>query len=169
MIRQPPRSTLSSSSAASDVYKRQVSFLDYGYYFMHDGGDVYYFEYFASLYFCFDDTKCLDHSHHTNDDHLPHTAARLQSVNITINLPLGAAPILMASNNRGNVRSDMNIISSFASGTVSPTLGTSVTSTPTVAVLKVPVATATTSGDEEGLINFSLLARHFQSDAKLMK
>src|SRR5664280_3363436 len=26
MIRRPPRSTLSSSSAASDVYKRQVSF-----------------------------------------------------------------------------------------------------------------------------------------------
>ena len=28
MIRRPPRSTLSSSSAASDVYKRQVSLED---------------------------------------------------------------------------------------------------------------------------------------------
>src|SRR5664279_5661490 len=30
MIRRPPRSTLSSSSAASDVYKRQVLFTTYG-------------------------------------------------------------------------------------------------------------------------------------------
>eukprot|EP00658_Telonema_sp_P-2_P009650 TRINITY_DN13597_c0_g1_i3.p1 TRINITY_DN13597_c0_g1~~TRINITY_DN13597_c0_g1_i3.p1 ORF type:complete len:233 (-),score=58.42 TRINITY_DN13597_c0_g1_i3:156-854(-) len=32
MIRRPPRSTLSSSSAASDVYKRQVSTQSTGYY-----------------------------------------------------------------------------------------------------------------------------------------
>src|SRR5665648_88464 len=35
MIRRPPRSTLSSSSAASDVYKRQVRSLGFG----HEFGD----------------------------------------------------------------------------------------------------------------------------------
>ena len=30
MIRRPPRSTLDRSSAASDVYKRQVKLLDFG-------------------------------------------------------------------------------------------------------------------------------------------
>eukprot|EP00658_Telonema_sp_P-2_P022806 TRINITY_DN19127_c0_g1_i1.p1 TRINITY_DN19127_c0_g1~~TRINITY_DN19127_c0_g1_i1.p1 ORF type:complete len:117 (+),score=27.65 TRINITY_DN19127_c0_g1_i1:114-464(+) len=33
MIRRPPRSTLSSSSAASDVYKRQVRYMMKGYSF----------------------------------------------------------------------------------------------------------------------------------------
>eukprot|EP00658_Telonema_sp_P-2_P007388 TRINITY_DN12752_c0_g1_i4.p1 TRINITY_DN12752_c0_g1~~TRINITY_DN12752_c0_g1_i4.p1 ORF type:complete len:109 (-),score=31.40 TRINITY_DN12752_c0_g1_i4:454-780(-) len=38
MIRRPPRSTLSSSSAASDVYKRQVSTQSTGHSLAHMGG-----------------------------------------------------------------------------------------------------------------------------------
>src|SRR5664279_6588634 len=38
MIRRPPRSTLSSSSAASDVYKRQVNDKDRGGFFLSDDG-----------------------------------------------------------------------------------------------------------------------------------
>eukprot|EP00825_Cyclidium_porcatum_P006240 TRINITY_DN13082_c0_g1_i4.p4 TRINITY_DN13082_c0_g1~~TRINITY_DN13082_c0_g1_i4.p4 ORF type:complete len:111 (-),score=15.96 TRINITY_DN13082_c0_g1_i4:191-523(-) len=33
MIRRPPRSTHCISSAASDVYKRQISMYEYGYFF----------------------------------------------------------------------------------------------------------------------------------------
>src|SRR5665648_1254555 len=36
MIRRPPRSTLSSSSAASDVYKRQAILFESGFYKMMD-------------------------------------------------------------------------------------------------------------------------------------
>eukprot|EP00658_Telonema_sp_P-2_P084534 TRINITY_DN9405_c0_g1_i6.p1 TRINITY_DN9405_c0_g1~~TRINITY_DN9405_c0_g1_i6.p1 ORF type:complete len:113 (-),score=47.63 TRINITY_DN9405_c0_g1_i6:110-448(-) len=41
MIRRPPRSTLSSSSAASDVYKRQVSTQSTGRAELHHGVHIY--------------------------------------------------------------------------------------------------------------------------------
>src|SRR5664280_3660214 len=40
MIRRPPRSTLSSSSAASDVYKRQASKFDHGWLRTGDVGSL---------------------------------------------------------------------------------------------------------------------------------
>ena len=57
MIRRPPRSTLSSSSAASDVYKRQWL------YFSHNSCtltllDVFSWLYFHEYYMCFIDFEC---------------------------------------------------------------------------------------------------------------
>lgn len=136
-----------------------VAFADYGFYHMHDGNGVYYFEQFCSFYWCYDDSKCLDHAHHIDDDYAP-AAARWTSVRLAANLYPGAVPFAMASDLRANVVRDPMQTLRYTQGVWSNQQGVVVTSEPTV-------LEAVPGSHDEGLLNLSLLGRLFSADEKL--
>jgi len=97
----------SSVSTTKDIF--WTLFVSWGYYFMPDGNDIYYFEQFCSLYQCNDDSNssinnpigpCMSHPDQITDDH---GGQEFEFIEMTSNIDQFAVVLPMSANGNGTV------------------------------------------------------------------